>query len=110
MDYLIGLLPAIITGMFCYYMQRAQKMRDDAKEKEAQEKEKEKAEKERLKGESLKVLQEMVEAAMELSYATAMAWKNGKPNGEVEKGIEFYNKAKADTEQYDRELKSKILA
>ena len=99
MDYVIELLPAIITGLFLYYWQRTQNKRDA-----------EKAQKEQLKQDERKIEYEMVEAAMELSYATAMAWKNGKPNGEVEKGIEFYNKAKVDKEQYDRELKSKILA
>lgn len=98
MSYLIQLLPAIITGLFLFYWQRAQKKHDDNK-----------ADKERLKEQGEVVQYEMVEAAMELSYATAMAWKNGKPNGEVEAGIEFYNKAKADKDKYDREIKSKLL-
>lgn len=98
MDYLIELLPAIITGLFLYYWQRSQNKRDA-----------DKADKEKLKQEERKVEYEMVEAAMELSYATAMAWKNGKPNGEVEKGIEFYNKAKTDKEKFDREVKSTLL-
>ena len=98
MDYLIELLPAIITGLFLYYWQRTQNKRDA-----------DKAEKDKLKQDERKVEYEMIEAAMELSYATAMAWKNGKPNGEVEKGIEFYNKAKVDKEKFDREVKSELL-
>lgn len=98
MDYVIELLPAIITGLFLYYWQRTQNKRDA-----------DKAGKEKLKHDERKVEYEMVEAAMELSYATAMAWKNGKPNGEVESGLKFYNKAKADKEKLDRELKTKLL-
>ena len=98
MEYVIELLPAIITGLFLYYWQRSQEKRDA-----------DKANKDKLKQEERKVEYEMVEAAMELSYATAMAWKNGKPNGEVESGLKFYNKAKADKEKLDRELKTKLL-
>ena len=98
MDYIIQLLPAIITGLFLFYWQREQKKHDDSK-----------AEKAKLKEDGEVIEYEMIEAAMELSYATAMAWKNGRPNGEVEDGIEFYNKAKADKEKYDREVKSKLL-
>ena len=98
MEYVIELLPAIITGLFLYYWQRSQEKRDA-----------DKAGKDKLKQEERKVEYEMVEAAMELSYATAMAWKNGKPNGEVESGLKFYNKAKADKEKLDRELKTKLL-
>lgn len=98
MDYIIQLLPAIITGLFLFYWQREQKRRDETK-----------AEKGKLKETGETVEYEMIEAAMELSYATAMAWKNGQPNGEVEAGIEFYNKAKHDKENYDRELKAKLL-
>lgn len=97
MDYFIELLPAIITGLFLFYWQREQKKRDDKK-----------AATDKLKEDGRKVEYEMTEAAMELSYATAMAWKNGKPNGEVEAGIEFYNKAKADKEKYDRDLRAKM--
>lgn len=98
MEYVIELLPAIITGLFLYYWQRSQEKRDA-----------DKAGKDKLKQDERKVEYEMVEAAMELSYATAMAWKNGKPNGEVESGLKFYNKAKADKEKLDRELKTKLL-
>lgn len=97
MEYLIELSPAIITGLFLFYWQREQKKRDDKK-----------AATDKLKEDGRKVEYEMTEAAMELSYATAMAWKNGKPNGEVEAGIEFYNKAKADKEKYDRDLRAKM--
>lgn len=98
MDYIIQLLPAIITGLFLFYWQRAQKKHDDRK-----------ADKNGLKEKGETVEYEMIEAAMELSYATAMAWKNGQPNGEVEAGIKFYNKAKKDKDAYDRELKAKLL-
>ena len=98
MEYIIQLLPSVIVGLFLYYWQREQKKRDDNKTEKAALKE---------KGEIVEY--EMVEAAMELSYATAMAWKNGRPNGEVEAGIKFYNRAKADKEKYDREVKSKVL-
>lgn len=98
MDYLIELAPAIITGLFLFYWQREQKKRDMKK-----------AEMDQLKEDGRKIEYEMTEAAMELSYATAMAWKNGKPDGEVEAGIKFYNKVKSDKEKYDRDLKAKML-
>lgn len=98
MDFLINLLPAIITGLFLYYWQREQKKHDDKKVE---------TDKLREKGEIVQA--EMVEAAMELSYATAMAWKNGQPNGEIESGLKFYNKAKKDKDTYDREVKAKVL-
>lgn len=98
MDYIIQLLPAIVTGLFLFYWQRSQKKRDESK-----------AERSKLKEDDEVIEYEMIEAAMELSYATAMAWENGKPNGEVEAGIEFYNKVKEDKERHDREVKSKLL-
>lgn len=91
-------VPTIITGLFLFYWQREQKKHDD-KKKEVNSL--------REKGEIVQA--EMVEAAMELSYATAMAWKNGRPNGEVDASLKFYNKAKTDKDKYDREVKSKLL-
>ena len=102
MEQIAEWIPTIITGLFLYYWQRAQKARDDKKEKEI-------AEKENLRQKGAVVNSEMVEAAMELSYATAMAWKNGKPNGEVDASLKFYNKAKKDKDQYEREVKSTLL-
>ena len=98
MDRLAEYLPPIITGLFLFYWQWLQTKRD-----------KKRAEREQLKEEREIIRDEIEDATMELSYATAMAWKLGHPNGEVEAALKFYNKAKADKEKYDREVKSKLL-
>ena len=82
MDYFFNLLPAIITGLFLYYWQRAQAKRD-AKNAKVDE----------LKDEADKVNREVNSATMELSYATAIAVERGKTNGELKKAKDAYNEA-----------------
>lgn len=43
-------------------------------------------------------------AVSKLSYAAAMAIKNGRPNGEIEEGIHQYQKAMDDFKKFEREL------
>lgn len=82
--FLLGLLPSVIASGAAFYLQRAQKKRDQKIERQA----------EARKNESLLNL-EVTMAAAKLSYACAMAIKRGEPNGEVEEGVEAYETAKA---------------
>lgn len=43
-------------------------------------------------------------ATAKLSYAVAMAMKNGHPNGEVEEGVEQYKNAMRSFKKFEREL------
>ena len=81
--FLLGLLPSVIASCAAYYLQRAQKRRDQASEAHAAAR----------KQESLLNL-EVTMAAAKLSYACAMAIKRGKPNGEVEEAVGDYETAK----------------
>ena len=77
-SFLIGLIPAIITGSILFYAQRAQKKRDT-----------------RLKARKEEALLqlELQMATAKLAYATAMAIKRGSPNGEVEDGVNAFEAA-----------------
>lgn len=57
------------------------------------------------KGEVLKL--SLLVAAAQLSYAVAMAVKRGKPNGEIEVGVQQYNTAMEKFRNYEREMISK---
>ena len=46
-------------------------------------------------------------ATAKLSYAVAMAWKRGEPNGEVEDGIEQYREAMTAFKRFERKLVAK---
>lgn len=87
MDYLIKLLPAIITGLFLYYWQRQQKMHDDKKDRERKERD-------GLKDEIDSVNREVNSATMELAYATSIAVECGRKNGELKAARKAYDEAK----------------
>lgn len=46
-------------------------------------------------------------ATAQLSYAVAMAYKRGQPNGEMEVGIEQYNRAMTKFREFEREQVAK---
>lgn len=96
-SYLIGLIPAIISGGAIFYIQRAQKKRDEKAEERTKTREKESY-----------VTLELELASAKLAYASAMAIKRGKPNGEIEEGIEQYEKALGAFKKFEREQLSKI--
>lgn len=56
----------------------------------------------RKKNESIQL--SLILAAAKLSYAVAMAMKNGHPNGEIEIGVDQYQKAMKDFKDFEREL------
>ena len=60
------------------------------------------------KREEAKLNLDLTFASAKLAYASAMALKRGKPNGEVEDGIDAYNKAMERYRNFEREQMSKI--
>lgn len=82
---LLPALPSIVAAVIAYRINK----KSDQRHVEA-----EKRHDERVKAERLSM--EMQLATADLSFATAMAIKRGKANGEVEAGIASYEKAKKD--------------
>ena len=83
MEYIIAIAQTAFISMLVFYLQRKQKNSDAKAEERAK----------AIKEETLLQL-EMSMANNKLSYALAMAVKNGKHNGEVEEAVEAYEKAK----------------
>lgn len=82
---LVPVIPSVIAAVIAYRINK----KADKRYEEAQ-----KQHEERVKAEKLSM--EMQLATADLAYASAMALKRGKANGEVEKGVESYEKAKTD--------------
>ena len=93
LDFFIKLLPAIITGLFLYYWQRAQEKRDRTNTK-----------KDELRDKIEQVDREINNATMELAYATAVAVECGKTNGELKRAKEAYNAAVQHQTELGQEL------
>lgn len=92
------LITPIIVGVLLALFQHENKKRYDAQDRRA----------ELHKKEAL-VNGEMIEATMELAYASAMALKRGKTNGEVEKGIKAYKKARKAREKFLKETSAEYV-
>ena len=90
--FLLGLIPSIITSSVVFYMQRAQKKRDEKAEGKA-----------KAKRTAERLSLDLQMATAKLAYAVAMAIKRGTPNGEVEEGIEAYEAALEQYRQFERE-------
>lgn len=90
------MLPSIVTGVILFYFQRTQNRKDEERkriEHEHYEESKCRSEARKKEGRlSLKLLM----ANGKLSYASAMAIKRGKPNGEMEDAMTDYEVAKKD--------------
>lgn len=71
--------------------------------------ERDRIKKDDLRDEAEEVNREINNATMELAYATAMAVKRGKPNGEVEGAIKAYNEAKEKRDAFNQKLQNKII-
>ena len=85
-------IPSIIVGVVLAWWNHKQKKRDaryDEHEQDA------------IKQETLRL--SLLVAVAQLSYAVAMAYKRGEPNGEMEVGIEQYNKAMGKFREFERE-------
>lgn len=88
-----AVLPGILTGVVLAWWNRKQKERDqENEEKELQ----------RRRSEEVRI--SLLVAAAKLSYAVAMAVKRGRPNGEIEEGIEQYKEAIIAFKRFEREL------
>ena len=95
--YLLGLLPTILSGAALYYIQRRQKKRDETESERA----------EARKTEN-KIIIDLQMATAKLSYATAIALKRGRANGEVEDGVEEYEKALEEFREFERDQISRL--
>ena len=76
-------IPSVLCGVFMFYFQRQQRRKDKRVEHRA----------EARREESLLHL-ELQMATAKLAFATAVAVKRGKANGEVDDGIEVYETAR----------------
>lgn len=90
--FLWAVLPSLFVGILMAVWNRQQKGKDS---------EREKAEKDRLKSETLRI--SLLLATARLSYASAMAFKRGSPNGEMETAFEQYNRAMNKFRDFERE-------
>lgn len=95
--FLAGLLPSIITGLILFYIQRAQKKRDEKEEHRAAARKLE-----------TRLMLDMQMATAKLAFATAMAIKRGTANGEVEDGIVAYKKALEEFQEFERDQISQL--
>ena len=91
-SYMLGLLPAVITGSIVFYVQRAQKQRDAREEQRSS-----------ARREEMHLALDLQMATATLAYATATAVKNGKVNGEIEEGIRQYERALSEFRKFERE-------
>lgn len=86
-------LPSLLVSIVMAVFGRKQKKRDAAT------REREEA---RLEAENVQV--SLLVAAAKLSYAVAMAYKRGEPNGEMEDGVEQYKEAMTAFKRLERKL------
>ena len=93
---IMALLPSLCVSIIMALFNRKQSTRDEAaRERETQ------------RSESEGVQLALLVATAKLSYAVAMAWKRGEPNGEVEDGIEQYREAMTAFKRFERKLVAK---
>ncbi len=90
MDILTAIATPIFTGLVVWFIER-NKIKNDEQKEEAEE-----------------INADINYATMQLSYATAMAVKRGKANGEVEDAINEYNKAKAKRDKFYEKLNNNL--
>lgn len=97
-EFIVAIAPPLFVAVFMAWFNHKQAKRDKALEKRA----------EARKKESLLSIDLQI-ATAKLSYAVAMAYQRGKPNGEIEDGIEAYMAAKAKYEEFFREQATEHL-
>lgn len=96
-ELLISMLPSALVGIFLAVFNSHQKKREERAE-----------EKEKLREEADACRLSLMLATAKLSYAVAIALKRGKPNGEIEEGVEQYEKAKERFKEFERKLMTKV--
>lgn len=91
--FITALLPSLCVSVIMTIFTAQQKKREErAKERES------------VRKDGEKVQLSLLLATAKLAFAVAMAVKNGKPNGEVEDGIDQYREAMKDFKKFEREL------
>ena len=87
-----AVLPSLVVGIFMAVWNAKQKRFTDAEKQR---------ELDRLRAEALEI--SLLVATAQLSYAVAIAIKRGAANGEVEEGIEQYQRAMSKVREFERE-------
>lgn len=91
MEYLQTILTPILTGLIVWVVTHHRAKEDE------------------LKDEAEEVNADVNYATMELAYATAMAVKRGKANGEVENAVKAYEDAKEKRDKFNEKLQNKVI-
>ena len=92
-EFVVAILPSLFVAVTMAHFNKRQKKREE-----------EEAAKESARISRDKLQLDLLLATTKLSYATAVAWKRGKANGEVEEGIEQYEKAMESFQDFERDL------
>ena len=90
-DYIAPILTPILTALVVWFIERHRDKKDSLKE------------------EAENINYDVNNATMELAYATAIAVKRGKANGEVEEAVAAYNKAKKRQEAFNQKLQNAMI-
>ena len=91
MEIITAILTPILTGLVVWAIERK------------------KTQKDALKEEADQVDADVNYATMQLAYATAMAVKRGKANGEVEDAVKAYEAAKEKRDKFNEKLKNRVV-
>lgn len=95
--WILGIASPVLVAVITFYFQRMQKKRDKKEE-----------ERTKLRRQEVRLILDLQLATAKLAYATAMAIKRGSPNGEVEAGVEAYEKALEEFRSFEREQVSRL--
>ena len=96
-QFFAAMLPSLIVGIVLACWNRKQ----NASEKRRETQIADKAELDKLR-------LDLLVATAQLAYATAMAWKRGAPNGEMEEAMATYERAMRHFRDFERESVTKI--
>ncbi len=95
---IISIGASVISGMALFFLQRYFKK-----------KEKREAERDRVRRRENVLLMKSLDAVGKLTYANAIAIRDGKTNGEMHEAMEAYNESKEEMYDYILEQNSKII-
>ena len=102
-----AVVPGVIVGVFLGVWNRRQAKRQALLDQRRAQQEKRAQQREAIADEGELVKVSLLVAAASLSYAVAVAVRRGKPNGEIEEGIEVYKEAIGKFRDYERRVLSK---
>ena len=95
---IISIGASVISGLALFFLQRYFKK-----------KEKREAERDRVRRRENVLLMKSLDAVGKLTYANAIAIRDGKTNGEMHEAMEAYNESKEEMYDYILEQNSKII-